>query len=122
MAKPKMNYKVFNTATNKYVSNGYRSKSTWQSVVWAMAAAEKIAKRHGAENIEIHLFPIESATRVSLSAMRLRLKEEAAKKAEKKRSKVENEKKRALLVEFHQQRNRLLEITEKLKEVGVAFE
>lgn len=52
--KQKANYKIFDTATGKYVSTG-RSKSTWLSMAWALTAAEDYYYR---KSFVIHEFPL----------------------------------------------------------------
>lgn len=121
MPKPKTNYKVFDTNSKKYFSSGYRSKSTWQSLTWAMSAAEDLAKRIGPANVEIHVFPIEAAIRVPYKEMREKIKEETQKKEMKKSKKLVESKKKALLQEFDLHRSRLLEVKKKLEDEGIIF-
>jgi len=99
---PKANYKIFDKLKGKYVSAGYRSKSTWSSVAWVMLAAEEYAKninRTYIENIEIHVFPVESAIKFSYTEMKATLAEkELEKKAKsdeyKNRAKLNADKRR----------------------------
>lgn len=118
----KANYKVFNLQTKKYHSAGNKPKSTWQSLTWCMNAAAELAKRIGPSDVEIHIFPVESAIKVPFREMKEKMSKEEEKKEEKKKDRANREKKRALITEFHRQRNRLLELTEELKREGLAFD
>lgn len=108
---PKANYKIFDKKTGKYLSGS--KKSTWTSRTWVMAAAEDFAfnkvtgfcssnqirkqhleeaKKFLQENIEIHIFPVESAIKVSWHDMLNDIKAENEAKEAKKKSFEEKKK------------------------------
>ncbi|MEO6304726.1 MAG: hypothetical protein ABIP51_16310 [Bacteroidia bacterium] len=67
MKNKKALYRVYNTETKKYLSAGYKPKTTWHSSVWATRAAASIIYDNelDASKIEIHIFPVVDAIKVS---------------------------------------------------------
>jgi len=134
LKKPKANYKIFDKSQGKYLSPGYRSKSTWTSMFWVMAAAEDYAQRRGGkkfleENIEIHIFPVESAVKVSWNEMVELSMEEVRKKEERARKREEEQKKRAIEWEksrfnevYREKLNELKNLQKRGKQLGLTLE
>ena len=94
----KANYKVFDKRTGKYISPGYKSKSTWANQTWAIEAARTYASHQASsygyierksaidnyikENLELHILPLQDAIKVPMSeAIDQHIKEKEEKKA-----------------------------------------
>ena len=87
----KANYKIFNTRTQKYVSKS-RGKATWSSTAWVLEAASEYDRE--ADNLEIHIFPIQSAIKVPYKQFRSNILNEISAKNEAKKKKAEEKKKK----------------------------
>lgn len=127
LVKPKANYKIFDKKVGKYVSSGYKSKSTWTSEFWAMSAAEDYGKSRGGKsyletNIEIHIFPVEAAVKVSYKEMLEKSQEKEKKKEEKKKEEQDRREKAWLLEQYKKKRAELDQIFKKGKQLGLTLE
>lgn len=91
MNAQKVNYKIFNTRTQKYISKS-SGKATWSSTAWVLAAAEELRK--DADNLEIHVFPIQSAIKIPYLQFRFDVLAENAEKEAIKEQKAEAKKKK----------------------------
>lgn len=110
--KPKANYKIFNTKLNRYESSGSSSKTTWNSMHWVYEKLKDLQRRRSSiEDLEIHIFPIESAIIKSAKDF---IDEIKASENEKKDAKLilENAQKKADLV---RKSNMLKEEMEKIR-------
>jgi predicted ribosome quality control (RQC) complex YloA/Tae2 family protein len=118
----KANYKIFDIKTGKYLSNS--KKSTWSSLTWVMSAAVdlsgswstpiKVKERYAEENIEIHIFPLEEAKKVSYKSLADEAKENLQKKEEEKKRNQESQEKKKLQNLIEQKRKELEELESKL--------
>jgi hypothetical protein len=110
---PKANYKVYDRKLGKFISPGYKSKSTWNSEGWALSAAwdhahnqtrsknKGVIEQYMAENMDLYIYPIESAIVETLAdrmeanrkAAEERREAEAKKAEEKKAREIEDHKK-----------------------------
>jgi hypothetical protein len=95
----KANYKVFDKKTGKYISPGYKSKSTWTSPSWAIEAArthanqqvssypynkaqKSLIENYVIKNLELHILPLQDAIKVPMAeAIDQHIKEKEEKKA-----------------------------------------
>lgn len=95
MAAPKNIYKVWITSKEMFYSTN--KKTSWTSEAWASNAAFDASRMYGAQNIEIHVFPVTSAEVIPYTEYikSIREKREAAEKvkAEKELKKQVNYKK-----------------------------
>lgn len=98
MNAQKANYKIFNTRTQKYISKS-RGKATWSSKAWVIEAAKESREPLG--NLEIHVFPIQSAIKVSYTDFFIdyRKETENARQAKIERAFKTSVKKEKLLLE-----------------------
>ena len=83
-------YKVYIKGKDKYYSAGSKSKSTWNSLNWAMSAAEDAERYYGVpfEDVEIHEFPITEAIKHSYLDL-IEAEKEAKREKEEKRKLAE---------------------------------
>ena len=129
---PKANYKIFDKKREKYLTGG-RNKATWTSRTWVMAAALDFCSRQPAgymrENIEIHIFPIENAIRVSWTDMvnEVKAEEEANKEKKaaqeaKKKMLEEEQEKRDLIKRYDELKAAAAKMRQKAKQLGLTLE
>ena len=88
MAVAKNIYKVWIKPTQKFYSTN--KKASWTSESWALNAAFDASRVYGKDNIEIHVFPVASAERISYNDYLVKYKE---KTEEANQLKAEREKK-----------------------------
>jgi hypothetical protein len=66
MSKPKALYRVYDKKTDKYLSFGYKNKSTWTSPVWVDRAIKNNLKTADIDSIEVHVFPVVNGVKYSV--------------------------------------------------------
>lgn len=112
---PKASYKVYDRKLGRFISSGSKSKGTWNNEGWALSAAydhaynqtrtrsKDVIEQYMAENMDLYIFPIESAIVESLAdrmeANRKAVEERKlaeAKKAEEKKARELEERKKIL--------------------------
>ena len=81
MNAKKANYKIFNTRTQKYVSKS-GGKATWSSKSWVIEAAKD--SRSQSQDLEIHIFPIQSAIKVTYNEFFIEYRKETETKRQNK--------------------------------------
>jgi hypothetical protein len=119
---PKANYKIFDKKLEKYVSAGYRSKTTWSSKVWVMEAAREHCRHKPAsylENIEIHIFPIENAIKVSYKEMEREMAEDENKKKDSKKKREDAQSQKDLINRFLAKKKELSQLGEEIEKKGI---
>jgi hypothetical protein len=84
MNAQKANYKIFNTRTQKYVSKS-RGKATWSSKSWVIEAAKD--SREQTQDLEIHVFPVQSAIKVPYNEFFIEYRKETE---TKRQAKIQN--------------------------------
>ena len=63
---PKAVFRIWIISAEKYYATGYRLKTSWHKKGWAIEAAKKAAETYGADNLQIHEFPIKEVIIYSL--------------------------------------------------------
>jgi hypothetical protein len=108
--KPKFNYKLFNTRTERYMS--WNNKATWTNRSWVSSRlrGERI------HEIEVHIFPVNEPIRQSAQSF---LEEEASAELDRQSKKLEEDQKRKEKIK-HQEHlediRKMNELQEKIKQ------
>jgi hypothetical protein len=137
---PKAIYRIFNKLTNKYISTGSKSKSTWQRISGAIDAAESYAQRYNsniytgqilsknkakqwaAQNLELHIFPVTKAEVVTLEDYYKQTEALTAQRLEIAERKKQQEAQAALLKQIKYYEDMIKDYTEKLKKIDATVD
>jgi hypothetical protein len=63
-------YRIYNVDTQKYVSVGYKHKSSWHSLGWTKTAVKTYKKDYGWKSsmkLEIHAFPLGELIKININ-------------------------------------------------------
>lgn len=119
MAAPKATYKIWiidpvAKAGGRFWSNS--RKASWTSETWALYAAADAAKKYGKQRIEILVYPLAAATRISYDNFVDDYQERQAEKEKSKLNKQKEAEYRSLLEAQNEAARQLVRAQQALKD------
>jgi hypothetical protein len=107
MSNQTSNFKIYCKTANKYLT-GYKGKSTWNTMKWALAATQNWLRRGYLSNeLEIHEYPLVDPIVITLQDAEEEVRKQTAKIAQKKNAKRIAAARESLLREIENHKERI---------------